>query len=180
MVTSAVLGCFCHCCFCTVWPWCSSTGEKGLPSKCPFSFCPDTLPGSSSLCQGLSCRTKKNAEKRHSFSVNFFMTHSKRQASSQKERQFLKKRDLFPRQLGFWEMASVMSAASAKSLWQHLQGCFQAPKCLRSLFVSSLNEWNSLIHQRGLLVPAFLLTKFCLWFKIRSVQRSPSFRELCD
>lgn len=88
-----------------------------------------------------------------------------------KKRQFLKKRDLFPRQLGFWEMPSVMSAASAKSLWQHLQGHFQAPKCLRSLFVSSLNEWNSLIHQRGLLVPAFLLTKLCLWFRIRSVQR---------
>lgn len=105
----------------------------------PSSFA--TLPGSSSLCQCLSCRTKKNAGKSKSLSVNSFMTHcSKKQVGSQKERHFLKNRDLFPRQLGFWEMPSVMSAAFAKSLWQHLQGRFQAPKRLSSLFVSSLND----------------------------------------
>lgn len=79
----------------------------------PSSFA--TLPGSSSLCQCLSCRTKKNAGKSKSLSVNSFMTHcSKKQVGSQKERHFLKNRDLFPRQLGFWEMPSVMSAAFAK------------------------------------------------------------------
>lgn len=111
-------------------------------------------------------QNKEKCRKSKSLSVNSFMTHcSKKQVGPQKERHFLKNRDLFPRQLGFWEMPSVMSAVFAKSLWQHLQGRFQAPKCLSSLFVSSLNKWNFLIHQKGLLVPAFILTKSCFGFK---------------